>query len=104
IAEAAGQLVASCAFPWFGESESWRRKSAQLLERELIRNTFPSGIGRELASGYHCFAAELALLAAVEADARDRPLSPATWQRQCAMVDSAAALLDERLRPPRQGD
>ena len=104
IAEAAGQLVASCAFPWFGESERWRRQSADLLERELIRNTFPSGIGRELASGYQCFVAELGLLAAVEADARGRPLSPAVWQRLCAMVDSAAALLDERLRPPRQGD
>jgi hypothetical protein len=104
IAEAAGQLVASCAFGWFGESEHWRRRSAQLLERELIRNTFPSGIGRELASGYQCFVAELGLLAAVEADARGRPLSPAIWRRLCAMVDSAAALLDERLRPPRQGD
>ena len=104
IAEAAGQLVASCAFPWFGESERWRRRSAQLLERELIRNTFPSGIGRELASGYQRFVAELGLVAAVEADAADRPLSPAAWQRLCAMVDGAAALLDERMRPPRQGD
>ena len=104
IAEAAGQFVASCAFPWFGESERWRRKSADLLERELVRNTFPSGIGRELASGYQCFIAELGLLAAVEAEAGGHPLSPAVWQRLCAMVDSAAALLDERLRPPRQGD
>ena len=31
IAEAAGQLVASCAFPWFPESDTWRRKSARLL-------------------------------------------------------------------------
>ena len=104
IAEAAGQLVASCAFPWFPESERWRRKSARLLERELVRNTFPSGIGRELASDYQCFVAELGLLAAVEAEASGRPLSAAAWQRLCAMVDSAAALLDERLRPPRQGD
>src|SRR5262249_7839433 len=100
IAEAAGQLVASCAFPWFGESERWRRKAARLLEQELIRNTFPSGIGRELASGYQCFVAELGLVAAVEADAADRPLSPAAWQRLCAMVDSAAALLDQRLPTP----
>ncbi|HXZ70549.1 MAG TPA: heparinase II/III family protein, partial [Streptosporangiaceae bacterium] len=104
IAEAAGQLIASCAFPWFGESERWRRKSADLLERELIRNTFPSGIGREMASGYQCFIAELGLLAAVEAEAGGRPLSSALWQRLCAMIDSAAALLDETLRPPRQGD
>jgi hypothetical protein len=104
IAEAAGQLVASCAFPWFGESGRWRRKSALLLERELIRNTFPSGIGRELASDYQCFVAELGFVAAVEAGASGHPLSLATWTRLCAMADSAAALVDERLRPPRQGD
>jgi hypothetical protein len=104
IAEAAGQLVASCAFPWFPESERWRRNSARLLERELVRNTFPSGIGRELASDYQCFIAELGLVAAVEAEASGHPMGAATWQRLCAMVDSAAALVDRELRPPRQGD
>jgi hypothetical protein len=104
IAEAAGQLVASCAFPWFPESARWRRRSARLLEEELARNTFPSGIGRELASDYQCFITELGLLAAVEAERSDRPLSASTWQRLCAMTDSATALADERLRPPRQGD
>jgi Heparinase II/III-like protein/Heparinase II/III N-terminus len=104
IAEAAGQLVASCAFPWFAQSGRWRQQSARLLESELVRNTFPSGIGRELASDYQCFVAELGLLAAVEAETSDRPLSASTWQRLCAMVDSGAALLDERMGPPRQGD
>jgi len=104
IAEAAGQLVASCAFPWFPESARWREASGLLLERELIRNTFPSGIDRELASDYQCFVAELGLIAAAEAEASQRPLSSGTWARLCAMTDSAAALLDERLRPPRQGD
>ena len=104
IAEAAGQLVASCAFPWFAESARWRRRSARLLERELIRNTFPSGIGRELASDYQCLITELGLVAAVEAGASGHPMSPITWERLCAMADSAAALVDARLRPPRQGD
>ena len=104
IAEAAGQLVASCAFPWFPDSERWRRRSAQLLERELIRNTFASGIDRELASDYQCFVAELGFLAAVEAEASGYPLGSGTWRRLTAMADSAAALVDVRLRPPRQGD
>jgi hypothetical protein len=104
IAEAAGQFVACRTFPWFPESERWWRNSARLLERELLRNTFPSGIGRELASDYQRFVAELGLLAAVEAEAAGRPLSAAVWQRLCAMIDGAAALVDERLRPPRQGD
>jgi hypothetical protein len=104
IAEAAGQLVASCAFPWFTESERWRRRSERLLERELVRNTFPSGIGRELASDYQYFIAELGFLAAAEAEACGHPLADVVWERLCAMADSAAALVDEKLRPPRQGD
>ena len=68
IAEAACQLVASCAFPWFPRSDRWRRVSARLLESELLRNTFPSGVNRELASDYHPFVAELGFLAAVEAE------------------------------------
>ena len=69
-----------------------------------MRNTFPSGIGRELASDYQCFVAELGFLAAVEAGASGRPVSPVVWERLAALTDSAAALVDERLRPPRQGD
>ena len=104
IAEAAGQLVASCAFPWFAKSRRWRLRSARVFERELERNTFPSGINRELASDYQCFVAELGILAAVECDAAGSPLSAAACQRLCAMIDSGAALLDTTMRPPRQGD
>jgi len=104
IAEAAGQLVASCAFPWFAESARWRVSSTRLLERELAHNTFPSGINRELASDYHGFVAELGLVAAVEADVAGAPVSAETWRLLCAMADSMAALVDEQLQPPRQGD
>ena len=96
IAEAAGQLVASCAFPWFPESGRWRRQCRALLERELAHNTFPSGINRELASDYHGFVAELGLLAAAEADAAGRPFADDTWRLLCAMADAMAALVDAR--------
>jgi hypothetical protein len=104
IAEAAGQLVASCAFPWFTDSERWHRDSSRLLERELTRNTFPSGINRELASDYHGFVAELGFFAAIEASAAGVPLSDPAWKLLCTMADCMAALVDERLQPPRQGD
>ena len=104
IAEAAGQLVAACGLPWFAESERWRGAAAALLERELERNTFPSGLNRELASEYHGFVAELGVLAAVEAEAAGHPLSEDTWARLTRMFDAAASVVDVRLRPPRQGD
>ena len=104
IAEAAGQLAASCAFPWFTGSGRWRASSARLFKRELAHSTFPSGINREMASDYHGFVAELGLFAAVEADATGAPVSADTWRLLCAMTDSMAALVDERIQPPRQGD
>ncbi|HMK62473.1 MAG TPA: alginate lyase family protein [Acidimicrobiales bacterium] len=104
IAEAVGQLVASCAFPWFAESERWRAAATTLLETELEHNTFPDGLDREQASDYHGFVAELGLVAAVELVAAGKPLSTPAWERLCLMIDAAAAFLDETLRAPRQGD
>ncbi len=104
VAEAAGQLAASCAFPWFAESGRWRRESLALLERSLRDNTFPSGINRELASDYHGFVAELGYFAAIEAAAAGLPVSDDCWRLLAAMTDDMAALVDVRLRPPRQAD
>ena len=104
IAEAAGQLAASCAFPWFAESARWRRQSAARLEKSLRDNTFPSGINRELASDYHGFVFELGVFAAAEAAASGFPASDDCWRMLSAMADGMAALVDTRLQPPRQGD
>jgi hypothetical protein len=104
VAEAAGRLVAACAFPWYARSTAWRRNAAALLDRELTRNTFDDGLNRELATDYHRFVLELAVVAAVEADAHGHSLSEATWSRLARMLDAGAAIVDVTGRPPRQGD
>jgi len=104
IAEAAGQLVASCAFAWFPDSDRWRAGAKRLLADALAQNTFASGLNREQASEYHGLVAELGLVAAVEADAAGSPFDPATWDLLCTMVDSLAAVVDCRGNPPRYGD
>jgi hypothetical protein len=104
VAEAAGQLVGACAFPWFTKSDRWRANAAALLEEELNANTFPSGVNRELATDYHRFVSELGLYAALEADAAGHSLSHDTWSLLTRTADVAAAIVDTRLRPPRQGD
>ena len=104
IAEAAGALAAACAFGWYGRSPWWRRRAAAGLEDALAANTFPDGLNREQASEYHAFVTDLALLAALEADAARQPLGDRTWRRLVAMLDAAAAVTDAAGRPPRQGD
>jgi hypothetical protein len=104
IAEAAGQLIGALAFDWFEESEGWAAHAAALLDDELVHNTFPSGVNREMAFDYHGFVAELGLLAAAEAEQAGRPVPATTWETLGRMLDVAAAVVDVRLRAPRQGD
>ena len=104
IAEAAGQLAASCAFPWFPESDRWRRQAAPLLERSLADNTFPSGINRELASDYHGFVFELGRVRRGRGCCRRHPRQ--RWHVAAAVLDGGRDGRTGRLpgQPPRQGD
>jgi hypothetical protein len=104
IAEAAGQLVAACAFGWFPESSRWRVRAMALLDEQLRRNTFESGLNRELATEYHGLVLELGLAAATEAEAGGFGVPDSTWDVLLRMTDALAAIVDSALRPPRQGD
>ncbi|MDX3242321.1 alginate lyase family protein [Streptomyces sp. ME18-1-4] len=104
IAEAAGQFAAACAFGWFPSSERWRADALRSLERHLRGNTFLSGLNRELATEYHGLVLELGLAALAEADAAGVPVPASIRLVLLRMTDALAAVVDSRLRPPRQGD
>ncbi|MFK8906357.1 alginate lyase family protein [Streptomyces sp. YS-3] len=104
IAEAAGQAAAACAFDWFPASARWRADALRLLDRQLRGNTFLSGLNRELATEYHGLVLELGLAAVAEADAAGVPVPPTVRVVLLRMTDALAAVVDNRLRPPRQGD
>ncbi|MCX4530350.1 heparinase II/III family protein [Streptomyces sp. NBC_00841] len=104
IAEAAGQFAAACAFGWFPSSARWRADALRSLERHLRGNTFDSGLNRELATEYHGLVLELGLAAVAEADAAGRPVPASIRLVLLRMTDALAAIVDSRLRPPRQGD
>ncbi|MET8768619.1 alginate lyase family protein [Streptomyces sp. NPDC004658] len=104
IAEAAGQFAAACAFGWFPSSARWRADALRSLERHLRGNTFASGLNRELATEYHGLVLELGLAAVAEADAAGRPVPASIRLVLLRMTDALAAVVDNRLRPPRQGD
>lgn len=104
VAEAAGQFAAACAFGWFPASARWRADALRSLERHLRSNTFPSGLNRELATEYHGLVLELGLAAVAEADAAGVPVPAPVHLVLLRMTDALAAVVDNRLRPPRQGD
>ncbi|MFI1710360.1 alginate lyase family protein [Streptomyces griseoruber] len=104
IAEDAGQFAAACAFGWFPESARWRADALRSLERQLRGNTFLSGLNRELATEYHGLVLELGLAAVAEADAAGVPVPATVRLVLLRMTDALAAVVDSRLRPPRQGD
>ncbi|NSC25102.1 heparinase [Streptomyces albus subsp. chlorinus] len=104
IAEAAGQSAAACAFDWFPSSARWRSAALRSLERQLRANTFPSGLNREMATEYHGLVLELGLAAVAEADAAGVPVPATVRLVLLRMTDALAAVVDSRLRPPRQGD
>lgn len=104
VAEHAGRLVGACAFPWYAESDRWRRDAASRLSHHFLANTWEDGLNRELATDYHRFVTELVTLAAVEAATRGDDLPPTVWDRLTRSFDAAAALLDVAGNPPRQGD
>ncbi|MFC6067129.1 alginate lyase family protein [Streptomyces ochraceiscleroticus] len=104
IAEAAGQFAAACAFDWFPSSARWRAGALRSLERHLRGNTFLSGLNRELATEYHGLVLELGLAALAEADAVGVPVPATVRLVLLRMTDALAAVVDGRLRPPRQGD
>ncbi|MFS8197666.1 alginate lyase family protein [Streptomyces sp. CWNU-52B] len=104
VAEAAGQFAAACAFGWFPSSARWRTDALRSLDRHLRSNTFGSGLNRELATEYHGLVLELGLAALAEADAADVPVPASVRLVLLRMTDALAAVVDDRLRPPRQGD
>lgn len=104
VAEAAGRLAAACAFGWFPASARWRADALRSLERHLRGNTFRSGLNRELATEYHGLVLELGLAAVAEADAAGVPVPGTVRLVLLRMTDALAAVVDDRLRPPRQGD
>ena len=104
IAELVGLFVGASAFDWFEESREWRETAAAELAAEARRQIFADGIDREQASDYHGFVMELLMVAAVEDMVAGRLPPEPLLDCIARMADAWAAILDCRLRPPRQGD
>ena len=104
IGEMAGLLAAASAWPVFEKSETWRALARRQLEAAAAIQTFPSGLNREQAFGYHVFTLEFFVAAAWEARQTGDPMPPAFLDRLRSIVEAAADLADSAGNLPRYGD
>lgn len=91
IGEMAGLFIAATAWPVFAETERWRELARQSLEEEIIRQTFPGGLNREMAWSYHVFTFEFFALAWLE---NPTAFSAAYVERLRRMAGVITALAD----------
>ena len=104
IGEMAGLFIASSLWSVFPESSRWQSQARKILEREISRQTFPSGINREQAFSYQIFSLEFFLLAGLEAERLATPFSPIykDWVRR--MLEVIPPLIDVGGNLPQYGD
>ena len=104
IGEMAGQFIAASEWPFFDESLSWARQAHRMLDSEIVRQYYPSGLNREQAWGYHLFATELLVLAGLEGDRLGRPFGSDYREALRRAVTSAAGLAGPGSLRPAYGD
>ena len=66
IGEMAGLIISSMHWPYFSESKKWLKFSKQKLEKEIVKQSFHSGVNKEMAFSYQVFVFEFYLLAYIE--------------------------------------
>lgn len=104
IGEAAGVFIGATYFSGLRLAEGWRHESRAILEREILRQTFPDGGTREQATGYHLFVLQFFVLADAVARFSGEAFSTRFRERLERMFDFAHALAEGGTAMPMIGD
>lgn len=104
IGEMAGLFISSCQWSVFSSSQGWQALAWEILEREIPKQTFASGLNREQAFEYQIFTAEFFLLAGIEADMNKISVSQEYKSLVCKMLEVIPLLTDVGGNLPRYGD
>lgn len=103
IGEAAGVFIVTTMMPCLPQAESRSGQSRALLEHAILEQTQDDGGSAEHAFGYHMFAFEFFLIAALVARRSGHDFSHAYWTRLTRMLEFADAIC-EAGPPPLFGD
>lgn len=104
IGEMMGLYVASSVWPYWPESDRWRRESKQILCREVALQVHADGVGREQSVDYQVFVAQMLLIAGLVGEHTEDEFSQEYWETIQKMLGFVAAITDSAGRTPSFGD
>ena len=104
IGEAAGVYVATAYFPGLDPSGAWRRDSRRMLIEEIAAQTYPDGVNREQALGYHVFVLQFFLVAGMVGRWIGEEFPREYWSLVERMFDFVGALAEGGSSLPMMGD
>jgi len=104
IGEAAGVFVATSYFQNLRHAAPWREQSWDILNREILNQTYSDGGPREQTTGYHLFILQFFVVAAVAARATGREFPASYWSRLEKMFEFLMILSAGGDRVPAFGD
>lgn len=104
MAELTGLALIGAAFPEFREALAWRETGLMLLNQQATVQTYPDGVNKEQAAGYHRFVAELLLLITARSRQGALPHVPILEQMLERMLDYVLFTLTPVGTSPMWGD
>jgi len=104
IGEAAGVFVATSYFPLLPNATTWRTKSKQILEEQVLAQSYSDGCTREHAFGYQIFVIEFFSLCALAAESSNNTFSNTFLRRLHEMYNFLANICSDTGDPPNVGD
>jgi len=104
IGEAAGVFVATSYFNNLMHASKWRQRSRNILNREIIDQTFPDGGTIEQALGYHFFVLQFFVIAGLTARATGHDMPESYWSRLGKMFEFLGLLSEGGDNLPMFGD
>ena len=104
VAERAGLFLAGLAAPGMAQAARYRREGRAGLEREILIQFYPDGVGAEQSPTYAAYSLEWFVLAGRAADAAGEPMSQAYRARAAAAAEHLRWMIDDGGCAPRVGD
>ncbi len=104
VAELAALFLVGSCVPGLPEAGRYREAGRAGLEREMLRQFHPDGVGAEQSPTYAAYSLEWFVLSAAAGDATGRPFSDAFRERGAAAAVALRWMLDGGGHAPRIGD